>query len=166
MKYFVFFSILLLMLTRPHKPHIYIKSGCWLLWDYCLQILLFAHNTLGSVVMYEIWPQLFIRIINSNLYIQNTPLNCAIVLKICKEHGSITAMLCAKFQNKWITDKQITGIEIVEYLSLRSVSGRFFYIGNDCLSTDEQRHQLTVWQKKCNHSQQWHFSGWCNSMQP
>ena len=32
----------------------------------------------------------------------NQFLKCSIVLKICTEHGSNTAVLCAKFQNDWI----------------------------------------------------------------
>ena len=37
--------------------------------------------------------------------IHNICYSCLIVLKFCTEHGSITAVLCAKFQNHWTTDK-------------------------------------------------------------
>ena len=42
-------------------------------------------------------------------FTQNIYLSCWIILKICTEHGSDTAMLCAKFQNDFITEEYITG---------------------------------------------------------
>ena len=39
------------------------------------------------------------------LFRHNIPMCCPIILKLCTEHGSITAMLCAKFQNDWATEK-------------------------------------------------------------
>ena len=38
------------------------------------------------------------------LYVHNLLINHSIVLKFCPEHGSDTAMLCAKFQNDWTTE--------------------------------------------------------------
>ena len=34
-------------------------------------------------------------------HVHNTQFSCQIILKSCTEHGSIIAMLCAKFQNDW-----------------------------------------------------------------
>ena len=34
-------------------------------------------------------------------------LNYPIVLKFCTEHGSDTAVLCAKFQNDWATETEL-----------------------------------------------------------
>ena len=36
-------------------------------------------------------------------FVHNTHVNYSIVLRLSTEHGSITAVLCAKFQNDWIT---------------------------------------------------------------
>ena len=33
-----------------------------------------------------------------------------IILKFCTEHGSDTAMLCAKFQNDWATEMDVVDI--------------------------------------------------------
>ena len=41
----------------------------------------------------------------ANLVIHNIHFNCPIILKFCTEHGSITAVLCAKFQNDWASGK-------------------------------------------------------------
>ena len=38
------------------------------------------------------------------LFAHNSCLNCQIILKFCTEHGSITAVLCAKLQNDSTTD--------------------------------------------------------------
>ena len=37
--------------------------------------------------------------------IHNTRFNCPIILKFCTEQGSITAMLCVKYQNDKILDQ-------------------------------------------------------------
>ena len=39
------------------------------------------------------------------LLVHNIRFSGSIHFKFCTEHGSITAMLCAKFQNDWITNK-------------------------------------------------------------
>ena len=35
----------------------------------------------------------------------NLPFVCTNVFKLCREHGIITAVLCAKLRNEWITEK-------------------------------------------------------------
>ena len=40
-------------------------------------------------------------------FVHNIHLNNPIVLNFCTEHGSITAMLCAKFENIWTTEIDI-----------------------------------------------------------
>ena len=39
---------------------------------------------------------------HQNSFFDDIHVNCQIILKICTEHGSTTAMLCAKFQNDWL----------------------------------------------------------------
>ena len=38
------------------------------------------------------------------LFIHNIHLDNSIILKFCTEHGSNTAVLCAKFQNDWMIE--------------------------------------------------------------
>ena len=40
-----------------------------------------------------------------NSFAHNIRFSCSIVLKLCTEHGSVTAVLYVKFQNDWITNK-------------------------------------------------------------
>ena len=48
----------------------------------------------------------------------NLFLNCPIVSKFCTEHGSDTAMLCAKFQNNWTTEMDVVDKQYLQDLSL------------------------------------------------
>ena len=36
-------------------------------------------------------------------FVHNLFCVCAIILQLCTEHGSITAVFCAKYQNDWVT---------------------------------------------------------------
>ena len=56
------------------------------------------------------------------LSIHNIHFSCPIILKFCTEHGSITAMLCAKFQNDWATVKYVMGKKFSRDLNLWWVS--------------------------------------------
>ena len=38
-------------------------------------------------------------------FVHNVRFSCPIFLKFCTEHGSITAVLCAKFQNDWVAQQ-------------------------------------------------------------
>ena len=40
--------------------------------------------------------------------VHNIDFSCQIILKFCTEHGSVTAMLCAKYQNDWGIEKPVT----------------------------------------------------------
>ena len=40
-------------------------------------------------------------------FVHNTRFNCPIILKLCTEHGSDTAVLCAIFQNDWKLDMAV-----------------------------------------------------------
>ena len=42
-------------------------------------------------------------------FVHNIHFSCSIILRFCTEHGSITAVLCVKFQNDWATGKRIMG---------------------------------------------------------
>ena len=42
----------------------------------------------------------------------NLLLSCQIILKFCTEHGSITAVLCANFQNDLATEIGILGVQV------------------------------------------------------
>ena len=57
-------------------------------------------------------------------YAQNSLLSHQIVFKFCTEHGSVTAMLCVKFQNDWTTEAVEWTIEFSLDLNLRWVSDR------------------------------------------
>ena len=48
-------------------------------------------------------------------------LNNPIVLKFCSEHGSITFMLCAKFQNDWMTETDFMDKQNFARLELNSL---------------------------------------------
>ena len=39
----------------------------------------------------------------ADIFVHNLNFNRPIILKFCTEHGSDTAVLCAKFQNDWTT---------------------------------------------------------------
>ena len=61
----------------------------------------------------------------TNLFVHNIDWSCWFILKFCTEHGSITAMLCVKFQNDWATEKLVVG---QWYVSLRAVWGVVFVL--------------------------------------
>ena len=42
-------------------------------------------------------------------FLHNISFSCPIVLKFCTEHGSDTAMLCAKNKTYWITNEESYG---------------------------------------------------------
>ena len=42
-------------------------------------------------------------------FVHNIRFSCPFVLKFCREYGSITAVLCTKFQNDWIIKKYVMG---------------------------------------------------------
>ena len=44
---------------------------------------------------------------HENPFVHDIHLSCQIILNFCTEHGSDTAMLCAKFQNDFITGKLV-----------------------------------------------------------
>ena len=55
-------------------------------------------------------------------FVLNIRLDKQIVLIFCTEHGSIIAVLCAKFQYDWKTDKCLWTNEVLRDFSLRWVS--------------------------------------------
>ena len=66
---------------------------------------------------------------------------CPIVLKPCTEHDSATVVLCAKFQNDWITERNVmnkrdfTRFQSFERISCteRLIQSREFIIGQDSM---------------------------------
>ena len=42
-------------------------------------------------------------------FVHNICFSCPIPLNFCSEHNSDTAMLCTKFHNDWVTEKQVMG---------------------------------------------------------
>ena len=54
--------------------------------------------------MSEIHPKLILNLNVMSSFHMNCFLVCPIMLKFCTEHGSDTAMFCAKFQNDWTTE--------------------------------------------------------------
>ena len=65
-------------------PCVKIMSGVYARWGYRLSLL----NSSETQVSFA----------------HNIHFSCQITLKFCTEHGSITAMLCAKFKNDWMTE--------------------------------------------------------------
>ena len=51
---------------------------------------------------------------------------CPIILKFCTEHGSYTAMLCAKFHNDQTTGFDVMGWQILMRFKFRMDEGSFF----------------------------------------
>ena len=82
-----------------------------------------------------------------NSFVHNIRLSCLNVLKFCKGHGSITAVLCAKFQNDWITHKWVMGEQNFTRFEFKMSFGRISYNAQHlwCLSiTYTNSHHL--WQ--------------------
>ena len=48
-------------------------------------------------------------------FVYNISFNCLFVLKFCREHGSYTAVLCAKVQNDWATAKYLAQIGTLSF---------------------------------------------------
>ena len=61
-----------------------------------------AENNREAVALEEIHTNLLSNL--NPLFVHSYLLNYSIVLKLCTEHGSITAVLCAKFPNDWTTE--------------------------------------------------------------
>ena len=59
-------------------------------------------------------------------FLHNCHFSCPIMSQVCTEHGSITAVLCAKFQHDWTTviiamdEWHITKFEVTTYLGWHS----------------------------------------------
>ena len=67
-------------------------------------------------------PQTHIKVKSRGIsFVNNVHFNCPIVLKFCTEYGSITAVLCAKFQNDRTMEIEVVDIlgEISRDLSFR-----------------------------------------------
>ena len=55
-------------------------------------------------------------------FVHNIHCCCKVALKFCTEHGNITALICAKFQNDWVTDKwAISKLEFVRFWFLTCI---------------------------------------------
>ena len=54
----------------------------------------------------------------TDLFIQYIHFSCLIILKFCTEHGSTTAVLCAKYQNDWATENVSVDNEVLRDLDL------------------------------------------------
>ena len=96
-------------------------------------------QTLGCYAMQAICPKL---ILNSNLvklcsfklksgkisFVHNFRFSCPISLKFRTEHGSDTAVLCAKFQNDWLTEACVIGKPDFVRFGFKMCFGRISHI--------------------------------------
>ena len=83
-------------------------------------------------------------------------INCWIVLKFCTEHGSITAVLCAKFQNDLATKMGIVDERDFARFKFKMRFGRISYIGTAPRCTSDDTWEASVHGKdiSCgNHSE-------------
>ena len=105
--------------TWPHImngdiPSQYLPAGIWIKTATCSQCSYqWCHKWWNIIIMrllyYRIYPPKTHFKIKSHkiLLVHNIHFSCQIILTFCTEHGSVTAMLCAKFQNDLTTEKYI-----------------------------------------------------------
>ena len=85
--------------------------------------------------------------------------NCPIVLSFCSEHGSITAVLCAKIQNDWITHKQIVGKRDFARFGFDMSFGRRSYIAQHRVHSTCPGLFHRLCHKRLHSHSGWHHSG-------
>ena len=62
-----------------------------------------------------------------NSFTHNFQLNNPIILKLCTEHGSMTAVLCAKCQNDWMTKTYVMDEQVFTKFEFKMHFGRISY---------------------------------------
>ena len=86
-------------------------------------------------------------------FAHNSFISCQIVLKFCTEHGSVTAMLCTKFQNDLISEMDVMNEQNLprfKFSPSGAKTGRFWDEKDDTM--------VTWWHMTWEHQQQpWYW---------
>ena len=65
-------------------------------------------------------------------FARNLFLGYSIILKFCTEHGSDTAVLCAKFQNDWMNETDVMDEQVFARFEFKISSERYAILHSPC----------------------------------